>query len=162
MPKNKGKDRPPSPTHVFLTPFQESVEPLAENRASNCTDESIQRIRPRVQSEPSFLQRKKSAKLTKTGFGGLPIDPGLDAEPDQSLREDQNFPPSWLDASISRLGENPYNISQKCVMAKNRMTSWCRSKFKRPESTNYRESDEFIDSDIDSGNTNLGFKYSES
>jgi len=170
--KSKPRDRPPSPTHVFLTPFQESEnppnlpDPFPPVFTEPVNSDSTHAHRP--QRESSFLQsRKKSPKSTKnTGFGGLPIDPGLDHNPENpETTQDQTFSNSWLDNSISRLGDPPCNISQKCVMAKNRMTNWCRSKFKaRPESEHgtYQPSDEFIPANIDSGKTNLGFKYSDS
>ena len=97
-------------------------------------------------SKSSFT-RQTSASVER-GFGGLPLH--TDAAPPS----DQNLPPSWLDNE--RHPDIPGNFGQKCLNAKNKITSFFsgRPKLKK-------ENTEFSDSE-NHGNTNFGFKYSES
>lgn len=152
--KPKRSRRPPSPTHVFLTPFQDAT-PKSPCRYSRSSSEKLKpsesNIRRKSSSfnhpRPSLLNPQNSSSVER-GFGGLPLNRDI-APP-----SDQNLPPSWLDGD--RLNENSGNFSQKCLNAKNKITSFFsgRPKVKKDNS-------DFTDSG-NHGNTNFGFKYSES
>jgi hypothetical protein len=142
-------------------PIDEPVIPLPE--PVNQLSQTYPQRNTRPVSEFSGLTRKKSQKNAKaTGFGGLPLKPGADKETQSA---DQNLPPSWIDTpnTASENLDDKTNLSSKCLEAKLKMANWCRSKLKRFESGNsYSRSEEHIQNPDLDGNTNLGFRYSES